>query len=72
MKVKDFIDRLMEFPLDWDVVLIPNLIYLPEDPGMIMTIDLYGQEAFSYNESPPPLSDNDGFKQIGLRAVAPK
>ena len=72
MKVKDFIDRLMEFPLDWDVVLIPNSVYLPEDPGVILTIDLYGQEAFSYNESPPPLLADDGFKQIALKAVAPK
>ena len=72
MKVKDFIDRLMEYPLDWDVVLIPNSVNLPSDPGMIMTIDLYGEKAFSYKESPPPLKDDDAFKQIALKAVAPR
>jgi len=71
MKVKDFIDRLMTFPLDWDVALSHSPRGKMQDD--IIVIDLWEDKALAYDQyTPVEAVTKESWHQITLYARPPK
>jgi len=70
MKVKDFIDKLKQFPLNWDV----EISHAPRGPeAVIMTIDLWEDKAQAYDSyTPVEAQTKESWHQITVYAKSPE
>ena len=70
MKVKDFIDKLKQYPLDWDVML-SHAVRGVDNP--IMVIDLWEDKAQAYDQyTPVEAQTKESWHQITVYAKEPQ
>jgi len=73
MKVKDMIERLKKFPLDYDINILHTMHMPDQNRDIIMVIELWSDMAYGYDEYiPTDVYGKEGFHEIMIVANRPQ